>query len=240
MDRTFGTHPARAAAAALALAAAFACKDPPKPEEPAPAGAVAQPVAPAPVPPRPPPPPEVYSPKARGPIAWSDGAPPTTEERADMALGALPTFIGFSKDGSELAYAKWSEGAGFSILHIVSPATSEPVKQLELDGPENEKAARAYLLGKGYERLSPRPPARLAQYGFHVQVKGTEVTLFQNDTPLWTGNPFGGPVPVPKGKSAKAEVAGWSQDGTMVVVKATMDVGHEFGRAVGVQVVKVP
>lgn len=175
-----------------------------------------------------------------GAFVWSDdeeqAAPAVVASRA---LGGLADFQGFSADEQEFVWAKYAPGPGFVILHVVTVATNEPVRDLRLESVAAEKEARAWLAAKGFSRLQEAGDVVL-HGGKPVQAaaKGLEVTCSHGGQELWKGNPFGGPVPT--SNSAKVRVVGLSPKGSFAVVRAEVDAGHEFGKAVGVQLVKLP
>ncbi len=223
----------------LAVFAASACSAPAPPPAPPPAAPDAAVAPPPPIAVKDPLPPKRAPTLPPGAIAWSDDdaavQPAVAKSRA---LGTISDFQGFSADEQEFAYATFAPGAGFGIVHVVATATSAPVTELRLESPAAEQQARSYLAGKGYVRLAE--PGTVLHGGKVVEAtaKGLEVTATLGGQPLWTGNPFGGPVPT--SKSATVRVAGRSPTGAVAVVRAEVDAGHEFGRAVGVRLVKLP
>lgn len=167
------------------------------------------------------------------PAAGSASPPGPKEVVPSLAPPApidLDRFVGLSRDGARLAYAVWSDGAGFHIVQVVDTATHKDVTRFPLADDAARGSARAYLESHGFAAVVPAPPsagapvaATVAKGVVHAELRGPSGEPFIVEAP----SPFGG-----DGSAPRVSLAGTSADGRFAVVRLEQDSGTEFGKAV--------
>jgi hypothetical protein len=198
----------------------------------------------------PPPPPGATEPPLQTPVPTPPPPEPTVvEPPAAEEIADVREFAGFSRDESHFAYSVFSEGAGFHLLHVVTPE-GRTVERLQLPDEPKVEQARRWLAANGFTSaegtLAPALRERL-----RVEVGGGKVRVWlqaaagAGERVLYEANPFtqiggiGHPASATVGKVAPSgrRVAIRIQQtpvtefgGTTLYVIVALDPGQEGGR----------
>jgi hypothetical protein len=177
------------------------------------------------------------APLATGETGLEDGG----HRDADPALeSSLEQFAGFSADESQFAFAVFSEGAGFSLLYVLSGHRGAQLRRFELSDPDRVEEARAFLRGAGFTTRRG-----LLATGTRVvaRVEGNRVVvehrLGDTSQVLYREDPFKYPEPG-AGGPARAEVWGASPSGKKVAVRVEQVPVTEFGGTTTYLVLSLP
>lgn len=141
-------------------------------------------------------------------------------------------YVALRPDDGALAQGSASNGAGAVVVRVTDRSGKE-LFTAALDTPSEVQKARSYLVREGFRPLTEHPADAYVEAEVKVALEGETITVELGKVRL-AARP-----PLPPSKDAQVELAGWSQDGKVLVVRMRTRRG-ESGAATGYVIVPVP
>jgi hypothetical protein len=141
-------------------------------------------------------------------------------------------YVALRGDDAALAQGHYSDGAGTVVLRALDQS-GKVLFSATLDTPAEVEKTKGFLVREGYRPLTEHPADAYVDTEVKLSLRGESIIVSLGQLTL------SAPAPFAAGKDAQLELAGWSVDGKVLVVRMRATRG-EFGAATGYVIVPVP